>query len=449
MERRLLLVFALTFLIILIFQPLLKKYGPKPAEPTPQTQSASQNPTPTPALAASAASVPVAATADTRKAETETETVVENDLYKIGFSNRGGQVKSWVLKKFTDDKDQPLELVNGAASEKYGYPLSLWTYDETLRNKLNNALYVSAGPTTIAAPGALTYEFSDSGVTVRKKFEFDASYVVRVETSVVSQGAYVAGLPVWPAGFGDETNLPAYASAQIEYQHDAKVERLPIKKISGSATVRGPFEWAGIVDQYFTAVFLPEDPQNAAGSSSSTSRARRQTRSTSSRRCTTSRTDGYHMLLFQNTTNMPFAVAATAWGHYARLPDDERQGLRRAAHVPRPATSTRARGRPLGRRRRLAPAAGLAAVEPVAGDRHAGAEREDAQVEPQRRVLEVPEVELDPLGPGQRRAAVDLRPAGEARARVQPPALAVGVAVDLDLHASGAGRRATSRRAAR
>jgi hypothetical protein len=25
--------------------------------------------------------------------------------------------------------------------------------------------------------------------------------------------------------------------------------------------------------------------------------------------------DGYHMLLFQNTTNMPYAVAATAWGH--------------------------------------------------------------------------------------------------------------------------------------
>jgi hypothetical protein len=25
--------------------------------------------------------------------------------------------------------------------------------------------------------------------------------------------------------------------------------------------------------------------------------------------------NGYHMLLFENTTNMPFAVAATAWGH--------------------------------------------------------------------------------------------------------------------------------------
>ena len=25
--------------------------------------------------------------------------------------------------------------------------------------------------------------------------------------------------------------------------------------------------------------------------------------------------DGYHMLLFENSTKMPFAVAATAWDH--------------------------------------------------------------------------------------------------------------------------------------
>ena len=30
--------------------------------------------------------------------------------------------------------------------------------------------------------------------------------------------------------------------------------------------------------------------------------------------------DGYHMLLFQNTTNMPFQVAAAAWGHYVGCP---------------------------------------------------------------------------------------------------------------------------------
>jgi len=44
MERRLLLVFALTFLVIIAFQPLLKKFGPQPTttpQPTqPQVPSA-------------------------------------------------------------------------------------------------------------------------------------------------------------------------------------------------------------------------------------------------------------------------------------------------------------------------------------------------------------------------------------------------------------------------
>jgi hypothetical protein len=30
--------------------------------------------------------------------------------------------------------------------------------------------------------------------------------------------------------------------------------------------------------------------------------------------------DGYHMLLFQNTTSMPSAVAATAWTHLLACP---------------------------------------------------------------------------------------------------------------------------------
>jgi hypothetical protein len=29
---------------------------------------------------------------------------------------------------------------------------------------------------------------------------------------------------------------------------------------------------------------------------------------------------GYHMLMFENTTNMPYAVAATAWTHSLTCP---------------------------------------------------------------------------------------------------------------------------------
>jgi YidC/Oxa1 family membrane protein insertase len=172
-------------------------------------------------------------------------------------------VKSWILKKYTDDKGNPLELVNVAAADKYGYPLSLWTYDETLRNKLNSALYEVRSSGT-EAPAEIAFEYSDGDVAVRKTFKFDHSYVVSVQSSVEVKGTQITALPMWPAGFGDETSLPSYAASQIAYQDDNKVERLAIKKISGGATIAGPFDWAGISDQYFAAVFLPHDPQSAS-----------------------------------------------------------------------------------------------------------------------------------------------------------------------------------------
>ncbi|MGB9072961.1 MAG: membrane protein insertase YidC [Terriglobales bacterium] len=281
MERRLLLVFALTFLVIMLFQPILKKYGPQPPAPKPETSQTAQNPAQPPMPAGAAAANPVPLSSDkksgdkksgrknepptpvSRQAASESETVIENGLYRIVFTNRGGQVKSWVLKKWDDDKGNPLELVNAAAAEKYGYPLSLWTYDETLRNKLSSALYVATS-TGSTAPAEITFEYADGDVAVRKSYKFDHSYVVEVRTSVQVKGVEVTAFPMWPAGFGDATNGPAYAATQIAYQYDSKVERLAIKKISGGGTLPGPFHWAGVSDQYFAAVFLPQDPQNSA-----------------------------------------------------------------------------------------------------------------------------------------------------------------------------------------
>src|SRR5882672_10831038 len=262
MERRLLLVFAITFLIILASQPLLKKYGPKTSETPPQTQNQAANPAPAAAVSAPS---DVPAIAGAKQASSEAEIIVENDLYKIRFTNRGAQVKSWVLKKFKDDKGQPLELVNAKAAAKYGFPLSLWIYDETLRNKVNSALYVRTPENeNLSAPADISFEYSDGEVAVRKTFRFDHSYVLAVETSVVQKGSTVSAFPMWPAAFGDETNPASYAAARAEYQNGNDVERVALKKVIGGNTVRGPFQWAGVSDQYFAAVFLPEDPASAA-----------------------------------------------------------------------------------------------------------------------------------------------------------------------------------------
>jgi YidC/Oxa1 family membrane protein insertase len=260
MERRLLLVFALTFLVIILFQPLLKKYLPQSATPPPETPAATQ---PSSQASSSVPQAAVPATGASKQASAEAETVVENDLYRVTFTNRGGLVKSWVLKTYFDEHGKPLELVSNAA-QNYGYPMSLWTYDESQRNKLNSTLYVASDSGRLNAPAQLTFEYSDADVSVRKTFGFDHTYVVRLETSVVSKGSQVTAFPMWPAGFGDQSSPSSYAASRIEHQYNDKTERLDIKKISGGATLQGPFNWAGAVDQYFAAVFLPDDIQNAA-----------------------------------------------------------------------------------------------------------------------------------------------------------------------------------------
>jgi YidC/Oxa1 family membrane protein insertase len=277
MERRLLLVFALTFLVIVLFQPILKKYLPQATAPAPPNQGPAQTVPQAAAInqaPAAQPAVPALNAGATKQATSESETVVENDLYRITFTNRGAQVKSWILKKFTDDKEQPLDLVNNLAAEKYGYPLSLWTYDETQRSKLNSALYIPSsdqgmdrvhlGLVQVKAPATITFEYADSDVAVRKSFGFDHTYAVHVETSVVSKGSQIAAYPAWPAGFGDEASLSSYHASQIEYQYNNTTERLAIKKISGGNTLHMPFNWAGVTDQYFAAVFLPDDSQNSA-----------------------------------------------------------------------------------------------------------------------------------------------------------------------------------------
>jgi YidC/Oxa1 family membrane protein insertase len=280
-ERRLLLVFLLTFIVLILSQPLLKKYFPQPAAPRQQIQNQ-----PVPAQAESTSispASPAQATASaapsatvSKQASAETETVIENDLYRITFTNRGAQVKSWILKKFDNDtQNGPLDLVNSTAAEKYGYPLSLWTYDETLRNHLSSALYVVSNDGRLTAPAQITFEYADQDVVVRKSFSFDHTYVLDVETSVTFKGAPIFAAPAWPAGFGDELTPASYAASRIDYHNDLStdrtalvfpsyVTRLAIKNISGGSTIKGPFEWAGTGDQYFTAIFIPSNPSTAA-----------------------------------------------------------------------------------------------------------------------------------------------------------------------------------------
>jgi len=262
-EQRFVLVFLLMAGVIFGAQFLMKKYAPTPpstAHPNQPVQSAPAQPP----VSATATAAPhqkrsaSSAATPAQQAESESETVIENDLYQITLTNRGAQAKSWILKKYSDDQGRPLDLVNQQAAAKYGYPLSLWTYDESLRNKLNSALYVASKTGTTTAPTSLVFEYSDSGLVVRKELQFDHSYVVHVQTSVFLNGSPVSAFPAWPAGFGDQTTPYAYAQGQFEYQLSNNTEHIPAKKISNDNTLHGTFNWVGTSSAFFGAVFIPD-----------------------------------------------------------------------------------------------------------------------------------------------------------------------------------------------
>jgi YidC/Oxa1 family membrane protein insertase len=237
--------------------------APQPAT-TAATQSAAPAAAPTAAANGPSAKVPGSpAAGPTVQAPGESTTTIENELYRIIFTNRGGQVTSWILKKYKDSEGKPLNLVHTQAADQFGYPLSLYTYDAALTASLNKALYVPSATGTVMAPGTLTFNYSDGSTQVRKTFAFDETYVLHADVQVIRNGTPVRALVSWPGGFGDQDNANAYNGAQFDTSINGKDDHLAPKKVSGGATVNGPFDWVAVSDPFFAAAFLPDSPANA------------------------------------------------------------------------------------------------------------------------------------------------------------------------------------------
>jgi YidC/Oxa1 family membrane protein insertase len=76
----------------------------------------------------------------------------------------------------------------------------------------------------------------------------------------------VRALLSWPGGFGDQNedySGRSYSNSQIDTYKNGTDDHLAPKKISGGDTLNGPFDWAGVSDPFFAAVFLPDSPANS------------------------------------------------------------------------------------------------------------------------------------------------------------------------------------------
>ncbi|MGA3080517.1 MAG: membrane protein insertase YidC [Terracidiphilus sp.] len=279
-----LMVFAFLFLVILLgYQFFFKPNQPATTAPAPQSQNQNQ-PQPAPLAAGQAGAAGSAAqpqlaagsataspAAPTIAASMVTETTVENENYKIVFTNQGAQVKHWILlgKQYKDHPDpggRQLDLVNPMATG-FGLPLSLFTYEPGLTQQLNSALYqvsvsgFDSSTGVLQAPGSVAFHYAANGIDVVKTFRFDASYVVSAEVEVRRNGAPVRALLAWPAGLGDQTEPMHFAYGKFIWSVDGKDDSIDAKKVSGNATLDEPYDYAAVADLYFAAAFLPDTPE--------------------------------------------------------------------------------------------------------------------------------------------------------------------------------------------
>ncbi len=272
-ELRLLLAFVLSIVLMLLMQRwLVRRFPTKPAK-APTTVSQPSPPAATaPIQAGPAKSKPSAAAKPRAKpaplelkaAITEQEIVAENGLYRVVFSNRGAVVKSWVLKKYTDEAGKPLDVVYEDASSQLGFPLRVVLEDSgvaeaaALEKEANEALFVGPPSEKVSIPGTIAFEYAGkSGLVVKKTLHFDESYVVQLETSVALNRAPLAHAISWQGGFGDHTAFQAVEQVHVFRRAGNEVQRLAHKKISTRKSEVGSFAYAGIEDLYFAAVFLP------------------------------------------------------------------------------------------------------------------------------------------------------------------------------------------------
>ncbi len=284
MEKRLVLAFALSGLVLLAYMVFLappqKRAVPeRPAWAGSPPGATTGAPPPPPTAAAKGADTgapvpeapaprPAAPAEDRVEAGRAEEKILETDLYRVRVSNRGAVVVGWELKKYHDDAGLPLELVSPGAWKTRQFPLSLEFADAKLTEALSGALYrMEVEPGAGAKGTRVSFRYSDgAGLTVAKILEFSPdSYVTRAEIDARRGGAPLEGYVIWGAGFGPDPGLPQTGGnrndiTQAVMRRDGAVVRRPLAFLKDKTMLAEPggVAWAGLEDHYFAGLFVPE-----------------------------------------------------------------------------------------------------------------------------------------------------------------------------------------------
>jgi YidC/Oxa1 family membrane protein insertase len=274
MEQRLILAFALSFLVLIIWSYL---YAPRQEPGVPEgsdIQEEKKEEISPAAKKSPVADVPVFQDIDepiTKAQEQpsvrEREIPVETPLYQAIFSNKGASIKSFKLKNYRitiDPESPPVQLVNLENNNRNSFFMGFYedraSGDEKVFYSVNEESLVL---TPESGPRDLTFKVLRSdGIGIDQTFRFYADrYDIDIFLKITnhSNSLFDGNIMVSLQNLPPEDKGSYYAFSGIAVLLGDELEEIKPKKLKEDRYLSGRIEWVAYENGYFISAIIPED----------------------------------------------------------------------------------------------------------------------------------------------------------------------------------------------
>jgi YidC/Oxa1 family membrane protein insertase len=296
MEKRLLTAIVLSFLVLFAYQAIFVKKAPAPLNPAEQAAAQAQVQAPIPAAPAQE-NKPVSAPPQVAGAkpsarpsnipqigsEREEPVTITTTLYQAVWSNKGGVLTSWKLKKHLEENKSDLELIPAAAKDALVFPFAL--YDDSpeaakaglaglAASEANAAYYKTSGASASLKDGEKTelrFAYADGkDLEVEKVFTFyGGRYDFDVAVHVRKNGQPVPARVLWGPGIRNPSQQEvsqslASGGGGVTVYAANNVYRMNERQYKPEQSTFNFVSWAAYDDNYFAALFLPSAATGSA-----------------------------------------------------------------------------------------------------------------------------------------------------------------------------------------
>lgn len=250
MEKRAVLAVALAFIILFLYQYFFIKPEPQKVQKQAKVEK-KEEPKPV---------KPAEPPVPKRTLSGEKERRVETELYSAVFTTRGGTLKYYELKKYKDKEGKDVVLLKGQGIEP---PLSIGSKDDF---NLSDANFYTPGKDIRLDKDKksdfLTFEYSDSGVSVRRTYTFhNDDYRIDIKDEVSGLNDYWITIGT-DFGIHDKKDRSAHIGPVLLNGSD-RIE-FNTKKLKEARSYSGDLKWIAQEDKYFFAALVPLTPMEEA-----------------------------------------------------------------------------------------------------------------------------------------------------------------------------------------